>query len=641
MHRLLKRQLKKIAAQNDDALNTEQFTKLLALVNQAYMDADDDRLLLENSLDVSSNEMQGLYKQLQQTTKSKIQQSEEKYKRLVRNLKHYYFFYTRNTLEEFTYVSDSVSDMLGYKPNEFALSFKSYLTDDPQNDIAQEKSELVLQGKEIPPYVVQLYDKNEILRHLEVLELPIFDENGVVTEVEGIVRDISEHTEVRKQLDHIALHDALTGIPNRFYLHSQLDKLIDYAAENDTSFALLFLDLDNFKTINDSLGHSAGDKLLQSVVQKVKPAIRNSDIFARIGGDEFIIVLTDIQVNNVKLMIDRIMSAIRLEWSEGDFVLNITSSIGVAIYPDDGQNTTSLMKHADIAMYEAKKNGRNNCHFFTDELNDIIQKEIRLEQDMVKALENDEFMLYFQPKVQVDNNQIIGAEALIRWQHPELGFVSPNDFIPLAETTGLIIKIGKWVIEESCRALVRINKVNDNKLNLALNLSNKQIENDKLYTVLKNAIELNNVDASQISLEMTESVMVQNTELALKRVTKIKTLGITLCMDDFGTGYSSLSYLHQFPIDTLKIDKAFVDQIKPCGTQAVLLDTILAMGSTLNLDIVAEGVEQEYQRQYLLSRGCPCYQGYLFSKPLCESEFLDLIRKHDSSISYRPTTSTN
>ncbi|MFT7506198.1 MAG: putative signal transduction protein with EAL and GGDEF domain, partial [Gammaproteobacteria bacterium] len=372
------------------------------------------------------------------------------------------------------------------------------------------------------------------------------------------------------------------------------------------------------------------DKLLQAVVKRIEPSIRTTDIFARIGGDEFIIVLSNIQKSTLLTVIDKIMEAIRQDWVIDEFKLKVSSSVGIAMYPEDGTDKHMLMKHADIAMYDAKNNGRDNYSFFTENLNQSVQNEMRLERDMVKALENEEFILYFQPQVRVSDNAIVGAEALIRWQHPELGFMVPDKFIPLAEKTGLILKIGQWVIHESCRALARFNKMYNKDLQLAFNLSTKQIENDQLFDHIKAGIAANDIDASQVHLEMTESIMVENTALAMKRLNEIKTLGVKVSMDDFGTGYSSLSYLHQFPIDTLKIDKAFIDQIQTCGTKALLLDTIIAMGKTLGLEMVAEGVEHEYQRAYLKKKDCLLYQGYLFSKPLCEADFIELLQFESS-----------
>ncbi|MFT6270006.1 MAG: diguanylate cyclase (GGDEF)-like protein/PAS domain S-box-containing protein [Alphaproteobacteria bacterium] len=625
MHRLLKRQLKKLGVSDNDGLTNDQFNMLAELVNKAYLDADEDKRLIEKSLDVSSKEMQKLYEQIKTSAQTKIQLSEEKYNRLVQNLRRYYFFYTRNVSGEYTYLSDSVTDMLGYTAEEFKIGYKSFITSDPQNEYAKDYTLRVLNGEEIAPYVVQVYHKSREIRYVEIMQLPIFDEHDKVIAMEGIVRDITEQMNVRKQLDYIALNDTLTDIPNRHSLYSRLDLTIASAKYNSTQFALLFLDLDHFKKINDSLGHDIGDKLLQAVVKRIEPSIRATDIFARIGGDEFIIVLSNIKKSTLLTVIDKIMEGIRQDWVVDEFVLKVTSSVGIAMYPDDGIDKHTLMKHADIAMYDAKNNGRDNYRFFTENLNESVQSEMRLERDMVKAIENEEFILYFQPQVRVSDNAIVGAEALIRWQHPELGFMAPDKFIPLAEKTGLILKLGQWVIEESCRALARFNKVYNKDLLLAFNLSTKQIENDQLFGLIKAGIETNGIDPSQVHLEMTESIMVENTALALNRLNEIKTLGVNVSMDDFGTGYSSLSYLHQFPIDTLKIDKAFIDQIQTCGTEALLLDTIIAMGKTLGLKMVAEGVEHEYQRAYLKQKSCLLYQGYLFAKPLCEKDFIQLL----------------
>lgn len=625
MHRLLKRQLKKIGYVGNNTITAEQCAMLLDFVDQAYFDADEDRKLIENSLEVSSMEMQKLYEKLKVNTQTRIKLSEEKYNRLVRNLTQYYFFYTRNAIGEITYLSDSVTDMLGYSKEEFKSGYRRYLTADPSNKLAIKYTQKGLMGEEVPPYNLKVYHKLGGVRQLEIMQLPIFDEHGTVVEMEGIVRDITEQMNIREQLDYTASNDSLTGIPNRLSLYHKLDLIIDKASANNTQFALLFLDLDHFKNINDTLGHDIGDKLLQAVATKISPMIRHKDLFARIGGDEFIIVLND--VNKIRLCdsVTTIMDIIRQDWIIDEFELKVSSSVGIATYPKDGADTQALMKNADIAMYAAKKMGRDSYSFFTENLNQIAQSEMRIERDMVKALENGEFMLYFQPKVSLENNAIVGAEALIRWQHPELGFITPGQFITLAENTGFISKLGRWVIEESMRALARFNCLFSDKINLSLNLSTRQIENDQVVAVIKEAIELNSIDAGQVYLEMTESIFMENSALALRRLNDIKNLGVHLSMDDFGTGYSSLSYLHQFPIDTLKIDKAFVDQITPCSTQAVLLDTILAMGATLGLEMVAEGVEHEYQRKYLHLKGCPYYQGYLFSKPLCEAQFIELV----------------
>ena len=625
MHRLLKRQFKKVGAINGELVNACQQEKLIDLIDKAYYEADEDRELLENSLDVSSMEMQSLYEQIKANAQSKIQQSEEKYLRLVQNLKEYYFFYTQNIEGKYSYVSDSVFNMLGYTPNEFKDNYVNSIATDPVNIQHQKYLKRACKGEKLPPFVLNMRHQDGSVKHIEVMQLPIFNDKDEVIEIEGIARDITEQTTVREQLNYLALHDSLTGIANRHSLYNQLEKIIKSARYSNNKFALFFLDLDHFKNINDTLGHDVGDKLLQAVVKKISPIIRRTDVFARIGGDEFIVVLTDIEEMNLVPMVSKFLEALRQDWKVDDFELKISSSIGISVYPDDGEDIQTLMKHADIAMYKAKNTGRDNFSFFTDKLNKEVQNEMRLERDMVKALEQNEFVLHFQPKVRVSDDTIIGAEALIRWHHPELGLIMPNSFISIAESTGFILKLGRWVIEESCRAIARFNKQHVNKIHVALNLSIRQIENDNIYDLIKNAIELTSIDASQLYVEITESIMMDNAEAALHRLNQIKALGVHICMDDFGTGYSSLSFLHQFPIDTLKIDKAFVDQINTDGTEAVLLDTIIAMGKTLGLDIVAEGVESQYQKDYLEMKDCPYYQGYLFSKPVSEKDYCALL----------------
>ncbi|MBD3790446.1 MAG: EAL domain-containing protein [Campylobacterales bacterium] len=389
---------------------------------------------------------------------------------------------------------------------------------------------------------------------------------------------------------------------------------------------MLFLDLDHFKEINDTLGHDAGDILLQKVVQRIRPNIRNEDIFARIGGDEFIIVLTDIEETDLIVTIHKIIDLIHQPWSIKEFELNISASIGVSLYPQDGTTAIELMKNADMAMYRSKGLGRDNFSFFTNDLDNRIHQEMQLEQEMVSALHENQFELYFQPKVRLANNEMVGAEALVRWNHPTKGIIYPEQFISLAESTGSILKLGSWVIEEGCRAIAKFNTLYSKKLFLSVNVSIRQFQQGDIYSVIKTALEKNGVDPEQFSIEITENIMIENNEKMIKKLNAIKSLGVSVCVDDFGTGYSSLSYLHRFPIDAIKIDKSFVDQIsQDDDNRVVLLDAIIAMGKSLNKFVIAEGVEHEYQRQYLLKNGLEFYQGFLFAKPLDENAFIKMI----------------
>lgn len=623
MHRLLKRQLKKSGIDTERSVSAKQLEKLIEFIDQTYLDADDDRNLLENSLEVSSKEMQELYQKL----KKSVQTSEAKYSRLIDNLKHYYFFYTHDADGVFNYASDSITEMLGYTKEEFFNHYETYLTDDPMNVLVEEKTDKALAGEPQEPYRVSIYHKDGSVRILEVMEQPVFDKSGKVVEVEGIARDITDIIETQKELNYLAQHDSLTGIFNRMNLYTQMEHVIASSKRDQSKFAVLFLDLDHFKNINDTLGHNIGDMLLQQVVARIKPNIRDEDLFSRLGGDEFVIVLTRISENHLTNVIHKIMELLREEYRIDDHTLKISSSVGIALYPDDGSDTMTLMKNADIAMYKAKKTGRDNFSFFTDAMNAEIQNEMRMEMDMSRALENNEFIFHFQPKVETKSNRIIGAEALIRWNHPQDGLIYPDQFIPLAENNGFIIKLGRWVIEEGCRAIGEFNRAGRGDLHLSINLSTYQIQNDDIAAVIKEAMAINKITAGQLFVEITESVMLKRTDMTIEVLQKIKAMGVNICLDDFGTGYSSLSYLHQFPVDSIKIDKSFVNLIKKDGSRAVLLDTIIAMGETLDLNIIAEGVEEEYQRDYLLKKECAYYQGYLFSRPIDIESYLKLIQK--------------
>jgi EAL domain-containing protein (putative c-di-GMP-specific phosphodiesterase class I) len=315
----------------------------------------------------------------------------------------------------------------------------------------------------------------------------------------------------------------------------------------------------------------------------------------------------------------------RQTWHIGNVELNVATSIGVALYPRDGTTVIDLMKNADIAMYQAKELGRDNFAFFTPSLNERVHEEMNLEQDMADALREKQFELYFQPIVRVDTNTIMGAEALIRWNHPTRGLIYPDKFIPLAENTGFILKLGRWVIEEGCRIIARFNSLNVGNIKLTVNVSSRQFQHSDLANIIHTAMKNAKIEASQFCIEVTESVMLHNDEKIIKKINDIKSLGVDIAMDDFGTGYSSLSYLHHLHIDTIKIDKSFVDKITSENESSILIDAIISMAKSLNKNVIAEGVECEYQRSYLLENGCQYYQGYLFSKPVNESEYLTML----------------
>lgn len=438
---------------------------------------------------------------------------------------------------------------------------------------------------------------------------------------------------LNEELTFTSLHDSLTGLANRYNLYTQLKLMVANVNRYNRKFAILFLDLDHFKNINDTLGHNIGDELLKAVAHKLKSVIRENDIVARIGGDEFIVVLNDFSdTRSIEPVISKILDIFHQEWKIHNHFLRLSTSIGVSIYPDDSREINELMKFADIAMYKAKSEGRDQFSFFTATLNQKVHEEVAIANDMHRAFENGEFELYYQPKIHIESGKIIGAEALIRWKHYQNGMIAPNHFIHIAENTGFIIKLGTWIIEETAQTIKQLKEAGFNTVHVSCNVSTRQFQNLNLYGEIKEAIISNGIDPKLLAIEITESVMLDYLDITLETLKKIKSLGVHICMDDFGTGYSSLSYLRQLPIDSLKIDKSFVDDISCCeNNETILLNTIIAMGDTLKLNVIAEGVEEEYQVEYLKERGCRYYQGFYFSKPVPKNTFFELLQKNYAS----------
>ncbi|MFM9835996.1 MAG: EAL domain-containing protein [Methylophilaceae bacterium] len=413
-----------------------------------------------------------------------------------------------------------------------------------------------------------------------------------------------------------AQYDTLTGLPNRILLQDRLRQAIDHSDRTGNPSWVLFIDLDRFKYINDSLGHHIGDELLVQVSKQLQAGVRETDTVARFGGDEFIVILQgdmgeDSRLSILNRLVDSVAMPIKVNKQE----LSTTCSIGIAIYPNDGNNPESLIKHADIAMYRAKEIGRNNFQFFTQNMNDKAAERMRMESYLRKALEQDEFSLQYQPKVDLNSKQIVGVEALLRWSNTDLGSVSPDKFIQLAEETNLILPIGEWVLRNACKQAVVWQKAGLGELLMAVNLSARQFKQENLIESIKAILVETGLKAEFLELELTESLFMNDSGNALKILHEIKSLGIKLSVDDFGTGYSSLSYLNNLPLDTLKIDKSFTDDIILKNKRVPIVDTIIALGKNLNLQIVAEGVESAEQVAYLTAHGCDQIQGYYFSRP--------------------------
>lgn len=442
----------------------------------------------------------------------------------------------------------------------------------------------------------------------------------------GVCRDITERKIAQHELYKLAHHDILTGLPNRVLLEDRLQQTKALAHRTNKLFAVLFLDLDRFKIINDTLGHSIGDELLRMVAARLKTALRETDTIARIGGDEFIVILHEAKDrSNIAFLADKITTSLSLPFKLRDHELFITTSLGICVYPEDTTNTDEMMKKADIAMYHAKAIGRNNSQFYDDTMDENASRRFTISNSLRRALEQNEFRVYYQPKVDVRSGHIVAMEALVRWEHPELGLLSPIEFIQLAEENGLIMQLGEWVLRESCQ---QNKKWLDEKLidmRVAVNLSGYQLQHINLLQTIKNALTETGLSPDHLELEITESVIMQNPDFAVSILTEVSNMGIHISIDDFGTGYSSLAHLKRFSVNTLKIDKSFVRDVDLSSTDAAITAAIISMGNSLNLNVIAEGVETQAQFDFLKLNNCHQVQGFLFSRPLPADQLYDIL----------------
>ena len=455
---------------------------------------------------------------------------------------------------------------------------------------------------------------------------PIQDVSGKNTGAVIVFHDTSVQNIMAAKMEHLAQHDFLTSLPNRRLLNDRIGQAISYAKRHETNLAALFLDLDNFKHINDSLGHEIGDKLLQSVAERLTSCVRGSDTVSRQGGDEFVVlVMFEQDIKDVALTCEKILTALTSPHFIDDQELHITTSLGISIYPDDGMDAESLIKNADTAMYHAKAKGRNNFQFFKYEMNVRAVERHMIETNLRRALGNNELILHYQPKVNLNTGVITGSEVLIRWMHPDWGMMSPLRFINIAEDSGLIIVIGNWVLNQACIQLKKWQEAGLDPGTVAVNISAVEFRHKDFVKGLSTILADTCLDPSCLQLEITETVLMRDAKVSNEILTQIKKMGVQLAVDDFGTGYSSLSYLNQFPIDVLKIDQSFVQEIVDNGYEGIIVSAVIAMGKSLNLKVVAEGIEEEVQLAFLLAQHCEEGQGYIFSRPLGAQQFAELL----------------
>jgi diguanylate cyclase (GGDEF)-like protein/PAS domain S-box-containing protein len=454
---------------------------------------------------------------------------------------------------------------------------------------------------------------------------PIHDRHGRVTGAVMVFHDVSATRALSGRMLHLAQHDGLTDLPNRILFSDRLTEAIAAAHRYRRRLAVLFLDLDRFKHVNDSLGHQIADRVLQSVASRLHACVRASDTVARQGGDEFVILLSEVtHAQDAAVSAEKILQVVRTLRRIDEHDLHLTASIGIATYPDDGADAETLLRNADLAMYHAKDNGRNNHQFFTTDMNRRTVERQSLEVDLRLALENQEFELFYQPKVSLATGAITALEALIRWHHPERGLVSPAQFIPVAEACGVIVPIGQWVMREACRQTRAWRDAGLPPVRIAINVSPRELREKDFVATVRATLAEAGLEPDNLELELTETFLMQDSTLTGTVLQALKGLGVTLALDDFGTGYSSLSHLRRFPIDTLKIDQSFVRDLATDADDANIVSAMISMGESLHMRVVAEGVETRDQLAFLQELGCPEAQGYYFSRPVAAGQLTPL-----------------
>lgn len=454
-------------------------------------------------------------------------------------------------------------------------------------------------------------------------------------------KEIEERKKVEKEIRYLAFYDSLTGLANRRLFMDRLSEAIKRAVRKRNRLALLFLDLDHFKRVNDTLGHQTGDLLLQGVAENIRRFVRKSDsvtwltplkkkelLVARFGGDEFSILISDIrEPDDAARVARRLLNNIPAIYQLDSHEVSVTTSIGISVFPEDGHTAEDLLKHADMAMYHAKTSGRNTYQFFTETMNQIVLERFLIERDLKKALENGEFILYYQPKLRLSDKKITSAEALIRWHHPRQGMVPPGKFIPVAEDSKIIIDINHWVFKEACRQVKQWKTRGRDDLSVSINWSGYKLNSQNIVNYLEATLISVGVDSKNIEIEITENILLKESKETISTFNAIKSLGFKIAMDDFGTGYSSLSYLTSFPVDTLKIDRSFVMNAMSEQNNQVIIKAIIAMGHSLGKKIVAEGIETEDQYHFLKECGCDEGQGFFFHRPVPADEFEKLLTR--------------
>ena len=529
-------------------------------------------------------------------------------------------------------VNQRVIELTGYTREELLRLTISELVAKDWHQGGAEALKRVYAGGDTAPHELEIVGRDGRRIPLEVTSRILRDASGQPVTVQAIGRDITERKQAEETIRRLAYHDALTNLPNRALFEDRLNLALAQARRMGEMLAVMFLDLDSFKVVNDTLGHGAGDKLLQAVGNDIAKLVRDGDTVARVGGDEFTLLLAGIaSPGDATEIAQRILDCLRQPRTINGTEFRTTGSIGITTFPADGEDGETLLRNADTAMYRAKERGRDNYQLYTASMNTKMMERLAVEQDLRHALRRKELVLFYQPIVSVETGQVTGAEALLRWNHPQKGIIEPDEFIPLAEETGLIVEIGETVLREACLQVRQWLAEGVSFGRVAVNLSARQLQQEDLVQRVANILSQAGISPNLVQLEITEGAVMKNVEHAIAMLRQLGQMGFEIALDDFGTGYSSLTYLKRFPIDTVKIDQSFVRDLEHDASDATIVSTVIAMAENLHLNVIAEGVETEAQLEFLRQRGCVEYQGYLFSRPVPPDEFARVVRASQDS----------
>jgi diguanylate cyclase (GGDEF)-like protein/PAS domain S-box-containing protein len=569
---------------------------------------------------------------------SQLENSEKMYRYLVDSSPD--IIYTLNHEGRFTFINDRAYQLLGYRREELIGQHYSILVHD--EDLERARYAFGdRRGDERASRTVELRLKcqagaahertfSTTLMSIALNAIGLPDHEVKKLELYGtygVARDITDRKRAEEVISYQAYHDILTDLPNRILFKDRLGLAVIQAKRKQTELAVMFIDLDRFKLVNDTLGHVKGDELLKQAAARLKECLRRGDTLARQGGDEFTIVLPELRDRaDASLVADKFLECLQAPFSLDGHEVHISASIGIAIYPEHGESIDELLRHADIAMYQVKGEGKNGHAFYDPAMQDQSHQKIALEQSLRRALENEELEMYYQPQIDAVSGRIVGAEALMRWNHPVRGIVSPGEFLPFAEENGLMLPISDWMIGALCRDMLQWKSLSGSQVRLSLNLSPQYLDRGDFFEKMRGALLRYGIAPSQIEVEITENICIRNPQYAIEQLNKLGQLGVSVAIDDFGTGYSSLAYLHRFPVHTIKIDQSFVSEIHDeCGHYPVVL-AIISIARGLGLNVVAEGVETAAQARYLRANGCLTMQGYLYHRPMPLARFVDVLR---------------